>query len=684
MADVQRDDAIQLLFQPRSVAVVGVSTDSRKWGHMTAQRIIGAGYDGTLSLVSRSGKQILGMQSVQTVAEIGSAPDLAVVTVPESSFDETIDDLLDLGTKAIVAVTVGFGETGAEGLARQEAVVRKVRDAGAVIIGPNCLGTLDTDAGFNCMAWLEEAPKGNVGLISNSGSVILEVVDRLKAVGLGVSRAAAVGNQADVTLSDLVRTCAADENTKVLIVYIEDVLDGRGLYREIARATAAGTPVVVLMANGGDAVDRAAKSHTGALVSNRHVVEEASATAGAVHVSSLQDAVHMAQALLSPARPQGYRTAIISDAGGLGILAASQATDAGLDLPVLPGDVQSVLAAQLYPGAGVSNPVDIVGPMNTGPVPSMVATVLQGDAIDSALVLVSAFSHDTPELEVETGRELAAVARDLGKPIALCATNFSSPGPRAAAESGLPVYRDIEPAVAALAALARMSERKPCEPPIIPPAASPQLTLDPADYMGARAALANAGIPYPRATWAANIEDAVGAADDLGYPVVVKALGLVHKSDAGGVALGLRSSDEVRAQVTRMSESLSPTGFAVEEMVAQPDGVELIIGARQDPRFGPMLLLGLGGVYTEVLRDTAVLMAPTSADVVIAKLRSLRGAALLLGARGKPAVDLEAAADCVVRLGAFIAEHPEVLEVDINPLLSGSWGALALDARIVI
>ncbi|TSD40414.1 acetate--CoA ligase family protein [Rhodococcus sp. KBS0724] len=682
MGSATRDDAINCLFQPRSVAIVGASSDPSKWGYMLAKSALTGVHRRTVSFVNRSGSDILGHPSVARVTDIADVPDLAVVAVPERIFEQTIDDVLAIGTRAIVAVTAGFGELGDEGRQRQEAFVQKVRDHDGVLLGPNCNGTFDAAAEFSSMAWAQPAG-GSIGIISQSGSVILDLAVRLERVGLGISRAASLGNQADVNLGDLVRNCAKDEATRAMVVYIEDAIDGRSLFREIAAATAAGTPVIVLTPDSHEAVNRAAMSHTGALMSSQDVIEEATRKAGALRVSSFAETVHMVQAVLSPVRAPGYRTAIVADGGGFGVLGASAAAQAGLDVPSLPPYTQDILAKQLMPGAGVTNPVDLVGIMDVRDVPSMLSNILDGDGVDGALVNIAAFVHDTPELEQQVGRELADVAIHSGKPIVLSVTDSTLPGPKAAAEAGVPVYQDMQPAALALAALAQLHRVQPAGPPEIPSASNP-LALAPEDYLGAREALAAAGVPFARVLHAATPEAAVEAAESLGFPVVVKALGLLHKSDAGGVALGLDSTDTVNAAVTRMHDALHPTGFAVEQMVSINDSVELIVGAHQDPRFGPVLLIGLGGIYSEILRDTALLLAPTTEDAVIEKLLGLRGASLLLGARGKPAIDLQAIAQNVVRIGQFIAEHPEIHELDVNPLLAGPSELVALDARIVI
>lgn len=682
MDNTQRDEALNRLFQPKSVAIVGASANPRKWGHMLVQAALAGAHRRTIFLINRTGQEILGRPSVRRIADLDTAPELAVVAVPVEIFEQTIDAILEVGTRSIVAVTAGFGETGEHGRAREQAIVQKVRSHNAVMLGPNCNGTFDAAAEFSCMAY-SQPPAGDIAVISQSGSVVQDIGARLRTVGLGVGRAASVGNQADVNVGDLVRTCAKDDATRAIVVYVEDVLDGRGLFREIAVATAAGTPVIVLTPDSHEAVTRAAMSHTGALVSSHEVVEEAARNAGALRVSSFAEAVHMVQAVLSPVRAAGRRTAVVADGGGFGVLGASAAAQAGLDVPTLLPETQRIIADRLMPGAGVVNPVDLVGMMDVRDVPSMLAGVLDDEGVDSALLNISEFVHDTPELEQKVGSRLADVAVGSGKAVVLSTVDPDLPGPRAAAEAGIPVFRDMQPAAAALAALATLHSQVPAAPPRLPAPSAP-LTLTPDDYMGAREALSVAGVPFAKAIRVSTPAEAVLAADSLGYPVVVKALGLLHKSDSGGVALGLDSPESVRAAVTKMRETLDPAGFAIEEMVALTNSVELIIGAHQDPRFGPVLLVGLGGVYSEILRDTGLLLAPTTEPAVVSKLKGLRGTALLQGARGKPPIDLNAVARVVVRVSDFISAHPEIRELDLNPLLAGPTSALALDARIVI
>lgn len=682
MNSTARDAALNGLFAPRSVAIVGASTDPTKWGHMLSRTALDGAHRRDVYLVNRKGQEILGRHSVRRLADLDETPELAVVVVPNESFEATVDEVLEVGTRSIVAITAGFSETGELGREREQAVARRVQSHGAVMIGPNCNGTFDASAEFSCMAFTQPPP-GDIAMISQSGSVIQGLGSRLKSVGLGIGRAASVGNQADVKIADLVRSCAASDSLRAIVLYIEDALDGRELFREVSEATAAGTPVIVLSPDSDEVVSRAAMSHTGALVSSHQVIAEASRQAGAWRASSFAETVNMVQAVLSPARPVGRRTAVIADGGGYGVLAASAAIQAGLEMPILPPDVQEFVAARLLPGAGVANPIDLVGAMDVRDLPPILATILANSDVDGALLNISEFIHDTPELERDVGRQLAHVAVGSGKAVVLATNDLNLPGPRAAAEAGIPVYTELGPAANALAALATMYGHVPTAPSCLPTPATP-LTLTPEDYLGAREAVERAGVPFAKAIAANTPTDAVAAADTLGYPVVVKALGLLHKSDAGGVALGLDSPESVLAAATRMQDSFKPVGFAVEEMVRLPDSVELIIGAHHDPHFGPVVLVGLGGVYSEILRDTALMLAPTTEAAVVSKLQGLRGAALLNGARGKLPIDIDGVAQLVVRISEFVAAHPEIKELDLNPVLAGPTSAVALDARIVI
>jgi acyl-CoA synthetase (NDP forming) len=678
---VQRD--LSPLFEPRSVAVVGVSSDRAKWGNWLARGAVRGAHRRSVFLVGRSGGELLGHHVHRSLADLPEPPELVVLTVPAHGVEETVDEALAAGARALVVIAAGLGEAGGEGCAREQAIVERTREAGAILLGPNCLGVFDARAELELA--FGELPAGSIGFVSQSGNIGLEVGLLLADYGLGFSRFASIGNQADLDATDLLVTLAAHEPTEVIAVYCEDFRDGRA-FAEAART--AGKPVILLTVGRSPAAVRAARSHTGSLTSDLDAVDAACRAAGVHRVETPRELVDLALALRSPHRPRGPRLAIVSDGGGYGAVAADLCARHGLELPVLRDATQSALRAELPPTASTGNPVDLAGAgeQDTFSFARTTCALLADDELDAVLFTAyyGGYSEESDELrdaELEVARQLAAAADASRRMLVVQTMYWDSPPARALREARVPVYRAIESAVASLARLvANARTKRPV--PALPPAATPSLTR--ADYTSARAALAAAGIDFAEARTVRTRYEAVGAADELGYPVVLKALGVLHKSDAGGVALGLRDGRAVALAADDLTDRLAPPELSVERAEDTAAGLELIVGARRDLRFGPIVLVGAGGVLTEVLQDVAVALAPVDEHEALALVRSLRCAPVLAGTRGRPPLDAAAAARAVAALSRFAAERPEVSEVEVNPLLVRTDGAIALDARIVL
>ncbi|HXY80368.1 MAG TPA: acetate--CoA ligase family protein [Gaiellaceae bacterium] len=673
------------LFEPRSLAVVGASNDPAKWGQWLARGAVRGEHRRAVYLVNRSGGEVLGRPAYRSLAELPEAPELVVLGVPAAAFEETVDASLAAGARAIVAIAAGLGESGEDGLRRERSVVERVRAAGAVLLGPNCLGVYDAAAELD-LGTGEFAP-GPIGLVSQSGNLALEVSLLAAEVGLGISRFASLGNQADLEAAELVASLAVHEGTRAIGLYCEDFRDGRAFARAAAAAAVAGKPVLLLSGGSSAAGLRAARSHTGALVSESVAVDAACRAAGIVRVASPRELVERAQILLAAARPRGRRLAIVTDGGGSAVVAADLAAGLGLELPQLSAGLSARLAAAMPPTATTTNPVDFAGAgeQDLRSYERIPRLLLESGEVDSVLLggYIGGYgvtSDTLREPEADAARGLARAAAETGRTVVVQTMYWQEPPAAALRAGGVPVYRDVEAALASLACAVGVGERPPAGVPELPPAAPP---LAEAGYFEARALLAAGGVPLAEAVRAGTEEEVLAAAEALGYPVVLKALGLVHKSDAGGVAVGLEDGAALTAALAAMAARLSPPGYAVERMVAAPDAVELIVGCRVDPRFGPVLLVGLGGVLAEVLRDTAVALAPAAAGEVELLLRELRGAALLTGVRGRPPLAVEAAAAAAAALSRVAAAHPELAEVEVNPLLVLPDGVVGLDARAV-
>jgi acyl-CoA synthetase (NDP forming) len=669
------------LFDPRSVAVVGASDDPAKWGNWLGRGALRGEHRRPVYLVNRKGGTVLGRNAYRSLGELPETPDLVVVSVPASAFEQTVDDALAAGARALIGITAGLGERGDEAGARERELVGRVRDAGAVLLGPNCLGVYDASSDLGLAS--NEFPPGSIGLVSQSGNLALELGILARDAGLGFSRFASIGNQADVDLAELVAAFGEHPETQAIAVYVEDFRDGRAF---VDAAAAAGKPVVLLTVGASEASARAARSHTGALVSEGAVVAAAARAAGVHVVKTPHQMVDLINALVRAQPLRGDRIAVVGDGGGHGAIACDVATAAGLELPRLSDALSAALAAELPDTAATRNPVDLAGggEQDFYSYARVSRTLLESDEVDGVLLTgyfggYAEYSEDFAMLEGNVARAITAAVAQTGRPMVAHSMHADSPTAQALLEGGVPVYTAIEAAAGALAGL-RPRPRPVGAPPLPPPATGP---IEPG-YFGSRALLEAAGVPFAPAVPVTGPEEALAAAGDLGYPVVVKAVDALHKSDAGGVIVGIADPAALVDAVHGLIGRLAPGTISVERMAPLHEGVELIVGARTDARFGPVAMVGLGGIHAEVFEDVAVDLAPLDPLAAERLLRSLRGAPLLAGVRGRPPLDVGAAARAAAALSQVAAARPDVAEIEINPLLVTPSGAVALDARVIV
>jgi acyl-CoA synthetase (NDP forming) len=672
--------SLEALFAPKSVAVIGASDDIRKWGNWLAKGALAGPVP--VHLVNARADVVLGRPAVPSLTSAGLTADLAVVAVPASAFEKAVDDALAAGARAIVGISAGLGEAGAEGKAREQAVVERVRAAGAVLLGPNCLGVFDATAGLSLTS--NPMPTGDVAFISQSGNLSLELAQLLEDHQLGFSRFASLGNQAHLDAADLVEATASHAGTKVIAVYCEDFRDGRRFAQAALDAREAGKPVVLLTVGASEASARQASSHTASLVSSSDVVDAACAAGGIVRVhtpSQMADAV----ALLREAPiAVGRKVAIITDGGGHASIAADVAESMDLSVVQFTPGLASTIAAELPAAATSFNPIDVAGGFEQDLACSgrIVSSVLNSGEVDAMVVSgyfggYGLYGEALAELEVESARAMAQAVVDSGRPLAVHSMYPKSAAALELRAGGVPVYRTIEGAMRSLSESAGVS---PVGLTPIPQAVDPLTDLG---YWNVRSALQEAGIAFPTAHLVSDPEQFEAVLPDVQFPVVLKAMGLLHKSDSGGVRLGITNVDELRAEYESMQERLSPPAVTIEQMVDTSDGVELIVGVRQDDRFGPVAMVGVGGVLTEVLDDVATSLAPIASSRAVDLLRALRSSALLDGVRGRPAVQLDVLAQQIAAITEFACAHPELADLEVNPLLATADSAVALDARAI-
>jgi acyl-CoA synthetase (NDP forming) len=673
-------DAMQALFAPESVAVIGASDDIRKWGNWLAKSALAGPVP--VYLVNARADTVLGQKAFPSLSQAGVSADLAVIAVPAAAFESAVDDALAAGARAIVGISAGLGEAGDDGKAREQAVVARVRAAGAVMLGPNCLGVFDAAAGLSLTS--NPLPPGDVAFISQSGNLSLELAQLLEDHGLGFSRFASLGNQAHLDAADLVEATISHDPTKVIAVYCEDFRDGRRFARAAAAARLAGKPVVLLTVGASEAAVRQASSHTASLVSSSAVVDAACRSAGIVRVhtpSQLADAVAL---LRKSPIAQDRRVAIITDGGGHAAIAADVAELQGMRVVHFTSELANDIAKELPPAATSVNPIDVAGggEQDLSCFGRIVGRVLGSGEVDAMVVSgyfggYGQYGEALAELEVQTAAAMANAVKSSGRPLVV---HSMYPQSAAAAElraAGVPVYRTIEGALTALAGSAGSQMTA------VPELPTPAAALTNVGYWETRASLMGAGVLFPDAQLVSSAEQLDGLADDISYPVALKAMGLLHKSDAGGVRLDIASSSELRDEYQAMVERLPVDSVTVEQMADTSNAVELIVGVRRDPRFGPVAVVGIGGLLTEVIEDVVTALAPVDAASAKQMLRTLRAASVLDGVRGKSAVDIESAAEQIAAITRFACRHPELAEVEVNPLLATPSGAIALDARSI-
>jgi acetate---CoA ligase (ADP-forming) len=674
--DISRRDLIARVFDPASVVIVGASAVPGKWGYRAAAEVLADRRDRRIHLVNARGGEVMGHPLIRSVTDLPEVPDLAVITVPLPAVSSAIDDLLALGVRTFLCITAGFGEESIDGARLEAEIMARVRAADAVLVGPNCMGILDSSVPFRCMPWTE-IPPGPVSFISQSGGFIMDLALRLRDHGTGMARAVSIGNASDVTATDLLDLCAGHEATRAIAVYVEAVPDGRDFARAIQTCVESGKPVVVMTPDDSPGAVRASRAHTNSLITRRRAIRAAVEEAGGHYAETARDLAEMLVTLLSPRRrgPKGTRQlAVISDTGGPVVLLTGAAERAGLSVPQFQPELQARISALSSPRAQTQNPVDLVDNLTVETAVDVLDTVLASDEVGGALMNLHVFVHETPEDEARMGRRLAEAAARSGKPVTISARDPAAPGPRAAADAGLPVFRDAEAAARAMAML--LSPPSAGGVPSVPAPAPPT-------DQSARDLLLGAGIAFPPSEEVTDSAAARAAARRIGFPVVLKVVGPAHKTDVDGVLLDVGNEDAVVQGFDRLIRIAGATGVLVEVMADTADAVELIAGVTWDASLGPVLTVGMGGIMAEILDDVVHALAPADEARVTRMLGQLRGRALLHGPRGRRPVDIKACAAAIAALSRVAAARPDLVTIEVNPFLAGPKGTVALDALIV-
>ena len=649
------------LFEPRSVALVGASSDRMKWGGWFAISLLGQAGHPPIHMVSRRAGDVFGQQAVPSLLDLDEAPDLAILSIPAGAVEGAVADAVKLGVKAVAVIAAGFGEMGAEGLALQERLVGTARAAGMLLLGPNCLGLLDTHAGLNATGG--DQPAGGVSLVSQSGNLALEVGLLLTAERQGFARFVSVGNQADLTIPDMLWSLVDHEPTRVVACYVEDPKDGSEFVAAVRALAEAGKPPLVIKAGRTDVGARAAHSHTGSLAGSARVFAAALRDAGGIPVSSPGELVDRARALLGGARSSGRRVAVLADGGGHGVLAADLLTDAGFELAPLAAETAARVQPHL-PLTQVSNPVDLAGAGEADiyTFAHITAALVDDPNVDAVLYTgffggYASYSAEAAEQELAVSARIADLRDTSGKPLLIQSMQVPSRPPAILAldARAVPTYERIESAIRGLDAVVTRDAA-----PVRSALPAPATDVVRATYPEARELLAAAGIPFPDGGLAVDDAAATQIAAGIGAPVALKAVSpdLLHKTDAGGVMLGVDPADAARSAATMRERVGMPLDGVFVERMAASGGVDLVVGARRDPTFGPVILIGVGGIFVETLDDVVLTLAPADPAYVEALLQTLRAWPLLAGARGAQPVDVAAVARMACAIGDVLLGGP--------------------------
>ena len=689
--------AFESFFSPRSVALIGASRDHTKLGFGVARNLAEGGFAGTVHFVNPAAPgELLGRTVYRTVADLPETVDLAVLLVPARLVPGALDECGQRGIKAVIVSSGGFREIGPAGEALESAC-RTVAAAHSMrVLGPNCIGTIDTHSGLNTTFLAPPGPKpGAVAFVSHSGAVCAAAIDWFAGRGVGLSRLVSLGNQIDVHEVDALEMVASDPAAGVAAMYLETVADGRRLVEVAGDLT---IPVLAFKAGRSKAGKRAVASHTGAMAGNDEAYRAACRRAGIIVVPTLEALLDAARTLAWTPLPAGRNMAVLTNAGGPGVAAADALEESGLSLSVLSPATRAELAGSLPAGAGVANPVDMLASARPEDFARSLRILVDAEEVDGVLVVYPPPPMFAAELVAEA---LVPVAAASGKPV-LVAVMGDRTVEKAASRlraAEVPDFRFPEPAAAALAILADRADRLSAPPasPVLSAGIDSEAATGIIDgcasgWLGhaERAALMEAcGIAVPPATVVATADEAVEAAGVLrkGVALKLEAPDVIHKSDVGGVHLGLRSAQEIRSAFARLAGAVptaSPHPFAVLVQTMAGPGQDVIVGGIRDAQFGPLVMFGSGGIEVEAIRDVAFALAPLTRGDLAHLLSGTRAGRRLAGHRSIPPGDVQAVEDVLLSVGWLLSEQPRIAEIEINPLrvFAPGSGTTALDVRV--
>ena len=690
------------MFAARKIALIGATESEGTVGHSLMVNLMSDKFDGVLYPVNPKRETILGVKAYPSIAEVPETPDLAIIVIPAKAVPGVIRECGDAGVRQAIIISAGFKEAGEAGLELERKLVATARECNVRFLGPNCLGVVNLHRNMNASFAPAWPPPGQISVISQSGALCVAILDWAANMHLGLSKIVSFGNKADLNEVDLLTALGNDPQTKVVVAYLESITEGDA-FMEVAEETAKAKPVVVLKVGVTQAGARAASSHTGSLAGADMAYWAAFRRSGVIRAENFEALFDYALAFSTQPLPKGERVAIITNAGGPGIMAADAAELIGLSMKAPTAETQEKLRAGLPAAAAVGNPIDVIGDAGPDRYVHSLEHVQKDPNIDAIVVVVTPQNMTKP---LELAQRLHAT-HDRQKPL-LCvfmggrevesARNYLM-------SAGIPNYPAPDRAIAALKAMNDYADWRRRPPRVVTRFAVNRRRVERVLHwlerenitqvaeVEAKQILRAYDFNVLEGHLAVTADEAVAAADRIGYPVVLKITSpdIVHKSDYGGVRINLANAEQVRdayelmmLRIKRRWPDARIRGGFIEKMGAR--GREVILGMTRDPQFGPMLMFGLGGIFVEVMKDVTFYLAPITKDEALQMLKGTRSYALLQGARGHAPVDLDAIATAIQRISQLATDYPQIAELDINPFIVGEVGSdpYVADARMTL
>jgi acetyltransferase len=696
--------ALKRFFNPSSVAIVGASRTKGKVGYELLRSMLDAGYKGGIFPVNPNTDTIEGFKCYPDLVSIGQVPELVIISVPAKAVPAVLQQCAQVGTKAVIIITSGFKEVGKEGKELEERIVQIAKQGRIRVIGPNCLGVIVPANKLNASFGGELPAEGSIGYLSQSGALMAAILDMANASGIGFSKLVSIGNKADINELDIIKALAVDDETRVMAGYLESIVDGNAFVRE-AEQISQRKPILLMKSGGTSAGAKAASSHTGSLAGSDIAYECVFERAGIIRCNSIKQQFDYAQAFANQPLPAGSRIALITNAGGAGIMAADAVEKQGLSFANLSSETKKKLAAKLPASANINNPVDILGDALADRYEFVLNAVLDDEGVDVVLVLLTPQAMTEPAATAEA--MVRITSKKSAKPVLAC---FLGAGKIAEAvkilrKGKIPRYDSTEMAVSTIKVMTEYLRWRTRPKRVVKLFAVNRRKVEniierylrrKSREIGeedSKEILEAYGFVTPKGSIATTAEQAANIAQQLGFPVVLKIWSpdILHKSDVSGVKLSLKSAAEVMDafdlmmyRIPKQMPNANILGVLVQEMCGS--GKEVILGVHRDPHFGPLMMFGMGGTMVEVLKDVSFYLAPLTAEEAKQMLIETRTYKILKGVRGEEAVDIDIIAEGLQRLSQLVTEFPQIQEMDINPYVVGRAGTtpIAVDARISV